>query len=758
MTDFKHRYFAIILTTLLFALSSSAQRQQDRIKSFNPLKVKAFAKDAVKHGGIYSAIDFYEHYLNLYPDKVNIKYELAELYRQSRDYKKAELFYKQVYEVNPDKYPLSSFYFAQMMKMNGKYEDAKNQFEVFKKELKKIKDGNDYKKILMNEINGCDSAQLFIDNPLKMLITRLNNSINKAYIDYSPVPIDKTTILYASLDADSIIYYSPEDTSYRIPRRKFYKATKTPGPQDDWKRVGEADFPVNHEDYDVGNGCLSPDGLSFYFTRTQKIPRKGYISNLWAIYKEDNNWSEPVMLPDPINVEGFSTSHPAIGVTSDTKLPVLYFTSNRPGGMGGMDIWYATWNAKKKMFVKPRAIKTVNSPLDEFSPFYDIETHQLYFSSQGRAGMGGFDIYKATGEAGYFSYPENAGYPVNSSADDLYFVISKDREKGFFVSNREGGAALKNPTCCDDIYTFRWTEYIHIAIEGYIYEMVDKNRDTSKILGNVLYDSSTSVDLSSFKDSSQIDSAENAQAVKDSIENLPVEKIESIIQEASVSLYLVKNNESFFIRSLPSDFEGEYFYDLEQGNDYKIMVEKDGYFNNQIYFTTQDIVLSDTLFRPIELKPIPTEPIVINNIYYEFDKSNLTADAKITIDTTLMNILSENPDLIVEISSHTDSKGDDNYNQKLSQDRAESVVKYLVEKGIEKKRLIPKGYGESKPIAPNENSDGTDNPDGRQMNRRTEFRVIGSSNQFSKLNQNQMIIKRNPKNTFQQEQDNLEED
>ena len=132
-----------------------------------------------------------------------------------------------------------------------------------------------------------------------------------------------------------------------------------------------------------------------------------------------------------------------------------------------------------------------------------------------------------------------------------------------------------------------------------------------------------------------------------------------------------------------------------------------------------------TYKKDIGLLPIPDRAIVIKNIYYEFDKSNLTPEAKITLDTTLVGLLAENPALIVEISSHTDSKGSDSYNNRLSQNRAESVVKHLSENGIDARRLRAKGYGESQPIAPNENPDGTDNPDGRQLNRRTEFKVVG---------------------------------
>jgi OmpA-OmpF porin, OOP family len=157
-------------------------------------------------------------------------------------------------------------------------------------------------------------------------------------------------------------------------------------------------------------------------------------------------------------------------------------------------------------------------------------------------------------------------------------------------------------------------------------------------------------------------------------------------------------------------------------------------FNKELSVDTRKIIKSDTLrLDAIYINILPKDPIIIKNIYYDFDDWKLTDIAKINIDTTLLKVLVNNPRIIVEIGSHTDSKGDDDYNIKLSQKRAESVVKYLIEKGIDKERLFAKGYGETKFIAPNENPDGSDYPEGRQMNRRTEFRIVGSLDQYSKV-------------------------
>ncbi|NSW45678.1 MAG: OmpA family protein [Bacteroidales bacterium] len=342
------------------------------------------------------------------------------------------------------------------------------------------------------------------------------------------------------------------------------------------------------------------------------------------------------------------------------------------------------------------------------TPFYDIESHTLYFSSDGWPSIGGLDIFKAQGELTQFSNPENIGFPINSSVDDIYCVTSKNREGGFFVSNRKGTVALLNETCCDDIWEYRWTNFIQVAITGKIYAI---------------------------KDSTIYQQLEKQIVDKNFIEELDstTEKVNPL-PDKKVDLYLQQGNERIYIKSISTNENGEFFFNLEPQKEYKILIDNYGFFNKEISVSTMNITHSDTLHADaIYINVIPLEPVVIKNIYYEFSKWNLTDSSKAVIDRTLYKLLVDNPRIVVEISSHTDSISSDEYNLKLSQKRAESVVKYLISKGIDKDRLVAKGYGESKPIAPNTNPDGTDNPEGRQKNRRTEFRIIGSIDQYSKI-------------------------
>lgn len=164
---------------------------------------------------------------------------------------------------------------------------------------------------------------------------------------------------------------------------------------------------------------------------------------------------------------------------------------------------------------------------------------------------------------------------------------------------------------------------------------------------------------------------------------------------------------------------------LEPDRDYTIEAKKDGYFNDMVDVSTKKKTPADTLNVDLQLRKIPKKPIVLEGILYDFDSANLTPSAKVSLDTGLYPIMTENPQIIIELSSHTDSKGSDSYNLKLSQERAKSVVDYMIEKGIDSRRLKDAGYGESLPIASNTNEDGSDNPEGRALNRRTEFEIIG---------------------------------
>ncbi len=303
-----------------------------------------------------------------------------------------------------------------------------------------------------------------------------------------------------------------------------------------------------------------------------------------------------------------------------------------------------------------------------------MQTNTLYFSSDGHINIGGADVFKTKPANGSWSEPENLGMPINSSVDDMYYSWNEKDGIGFVVSNRPGGYGLKSETCCDDIYQL-YRYRIFLAVKG---KLVDPDS------GNV---------------------------VKDQVVNL------------------YDANTGALIKSYNSK-DGSYFFDLNPDKSYKISVARDGYFTGTQLYNTLGKDKSDTASFTVSMKKmVMNKAYSLSNIYYEYDKADLIPASKLVLDT-LYDILKENPTITIELSAHTDSKGADKYNEELSQKRAEACTNYLVnEKGIAKDRIVAKGYGKTMPVAPNTNPDGSDNPEGRAKNRRTEFKILNDKRQ-----------------------------
>jgi len=711
--DFKKniKYFSTekIWTLLLFLClyhytPSYAQNKPD-ISNLKPWQLKSFAKNSVRVGDTYSAIHYYERLMELIPENINNAYKLADLYRNSRDYVKAEKAYEDCYNKDKIKFVDALFYHALMQKMNRKYDKAKDNFLKYVKESGK-KGNPELKKQAKNEISGCDYYKSVKEAPEQIHINHLDATINKAHVEFSPLPLSETELLYGSLVADSVKYYSVND-SMDLPVRKFYKANKS-GPST-WTGGLDSPLPFNDEKINTGNGAFSADRKRFYFTKCEPNWQNKMICSIFMSRFENGKWSEAIKLNKQINTPNYTATQPAVGIESKNKSEVLYFVSDRKGGRGGNDIWYAVYDPKKKEFREPRnAGSKLNTPGNEMTPYYDMESHTLFFSSTGWPGIGGLDVFSSVGEIKTWTPPKNFGPPLNSSADDIYFIRGINKEEGFFVSNREGGVSLQSATCCDDIYTFKYKKYIHLAISGNIFEVVDTSglKYLEKISADTKIDEDAGLQNAAYDD-----------IRKGNYKLLP---------HIPMTLWLLTAEGSEVpLKSDSTNDKGEYFFNLEAGNDYRLTAGSNNFFVKKINFSTKNKMVSDTLHKYIGIKRIPLGPIIIKNIYYPFDKAYLTPESQKTIDTTLFRFLNENPTTIVEVSSHTDSKGSDEYNVKLSQKRAESVVVYLTSKGIQADRLQAKGYGEEQPIAPNEKPDKSDNPDGRQMNRRTEFRIIG---------------------------------
>ncbi len=655
--------------------------------------IKAYKRKAIQsyqNGEIYKAIGYYESYINLGPKDIKSTLRLANLYYSTRNYVKAGQYYDSIITADKNKME-EAWFFKGIVNMNlANYEDAIESFTYYRKVSRGTKSHDQQRRQAMTYIK---SAGWAMNNPIvnnAIEIKPLGPSVNKPHIEFAPFPLNEKELIYGSYVSD------PNEKSKSI--RKIYKAERVGA---DWKFTGEIDAPVNHALYQTGNAALSEDGNRLYFTRCKLNWQNKEICEIYLCEKIDGEWQEPYKLPYPVNDETYTTTQPAIGKNLRTGREIIYFVSDRPGSKGGLDIWHTEFNPGEGKYREPRTLsRRVNSAGDECCPFYDHSTGTLYFSSTGRLGYGGFDVYKTTGSGNRWTEAENVMKPINTSYDDLYFSILENGSEGFFTSNRPGSLAMYNGSCCDDIFYYKINECTRVNALGYVFNLT--SYDVYEMLNNKYQ-----LDL-----------------------NIPEDR--AGMPDIPVKLFLIdkESKDEIQIAQTTTDKNGNYKFLLEQNNDYVIVVTNYGFFDKKLRISTHEHQCEDTItLNETGINYLP-EITVRFNVYYEHDKYRLTREARAVIDTTLLPVFDLFPNAVIEIGSHTDNTGTDSYNIRLSQRRSESVVNYLISKGISEERLIARGYGESQPVAANTHPDGTDNPEGRQLNRRSELKIVGEMNTF----------------------------
>lgn len=631
--------------------------------------LKRNAKIAIRNNDPYMAVNYLEEYNKRKPKDLHYRYLLAQQYQKSRNYEMAYKMYKSVDELGRDKYKKALFYQAEMEMRLGKYAEARQHYEEFRDSYRGEKDEIEWRRLAKDKMESSIFADTLYKSEHKYSVQHLSTSINKAYVEQSPIYVNPTTVLFIALRSDTLIRYQRNE-DVQLPKRKFYLAKKE---NKEWKFAGEVKFDAFFNDYELSSASISPDGQRMIISACKANENGKIQCQLFELSKKGNDWANPKALPKAVNEVGTSNTQPTIANGKKDYREIIYFVSDRKDGKGGNDIWYTIYDKRKESYREARnAGMKINSRQDEITPFYDNETAILYFSSEGHKGLGGLDVFFTEGYKSKWEEPINVGIPLNSPADELYFTPFPNGIDGMFVSNRAGGVALKNKTCCDDLYAFRKIDSVQIIIKCIV-----------------------------FKD--------------------------SVLSEGTkMNVYFINSEgEKIYNKSSFTDKNGNVIFNLLPGRKYQIESADESTFTEIAVINTLDAFDGMKLEKYFYLKTMKDRTFVLENINYEFDKDRLTDEAKTIIDEKLLPILINNPQIIAELGSHTDNKGTEAYNKALSQNRAESVVKYLIFKGIEASRLKSKGYGESQPIAKNTNADGSDNPEGRAMNRRTEIRVIG---------------------------------
>jgi outer membrane protein OmpA-like peptidoglycan-associated protein/tetratricopeptide (TPR) repeat protein len=641
------------------------KEKEVEIENLSPRKKYKLAKKLEKRGSNYNALDYYEQFHEKKPEKDKAIAKLANLNFEMRDYKAAQKWYELLLETNPDKYPLTNFYYGLTLKHNGEYEKAKEALSTFKSSYAGD-DSEKYKDKAELEIKGCDLAISLISSPDRVLIENSGSSVNNPSSDFGPEFMGEDEILFSSFRADSAVAINELEDKNKDYKAKLFTSKNKGGT---WQDAELFPSPLNGEEYHFGNPSLSPDGKLLYFTKCVTVKKTTEIQcDIYVSENKDGEWTEPKMLGENINDKKSNNTHPAISKTEDGDY-VLYFSSGREdeeNGKGGKDIYYAT-SSNGVDFKNVTNVGSINTEYDDVTPYYDNTNGILYFSSNGRVGMGGFDAYKAVGSKNDFEEPEHMGYPINSSVDDFYFRLKDNEKEGLIVSNRPGGMSMKSETCCDDIWDV--TIIREIILKGFVVS----NKDPK-----------------------------------------------TPIPGADVNFFDVEGEKLTPIGNLVSQENEAFLFTMQPEEVYQVNVTKSHYHGVEEKFDVAQLEVKDTLVKYFILEEIEQKEIKLKRIYFAFDKSNLTKKSRTDLDSVAI-ILLENEDYTVDVTGHTDSKGEMAYNMRLGKRRAQSAANYLEKKGVTVDRMSLISKGETQPLLPNENPDGSDNPENRAVNRRVEF-------------------------------------
>jgi outer membrane protein OmpA-like peptidoglycan-associated protein/YHS domain-containing protein len=562
--------------------------------------------------------------------------QLADSYYNMFNTAEATKWYAQAVKSSQD--AETYFRYSQMLKATGKYEEANKQMQKFAS-------------MMPNDLR----AKEFNENPnyVPKLLSK------QAVYTVNPIDANSDKSEFGPVLYDNTLYFS----SARNPAAKIYGWKNEPF-LDIYKSTmndnGTFSVPVPETDlnskFNDGTLTKSADGNTVYFSsesfkdkQFEKVSKAKYsLIYLYKASKDGEKWTNIKLLP--FNSNEFSTGNPTLSRDGKT----LYFSSNRPGGLGATDIWKVAVNSDDTYGTPVNLGNKVNTEGNENFPFIADDNNTLYYASTGKSGLGGYDNYQIDLSKGTDAV--NMGKPVNSEKDDFGFSFNKAKNIGFFTSNRTGeddNIFMATPICMVDVLT------------------TVTNAKTGAILAN-----------------------------------------------AKVSILDTKKN---IIATEMSNDQGQVSYKVECDKDYSIQASKDGFEGNSfpVAKSKGPQAKIDAKLKPIDVIVTETE-IILNPIYFEYDKSNITQQGAFELDK-LVQVMKNNDKLVVMAKSHTDSRGSDVYNLNLSERRAVATVQYVISQGIPAERISGKGFGETEQKAPC-----GDNCTEEQhaQNRRSEFLIV----------------------------------
>lgn len=589
-----------------------------------------------------------------------IALKMAECYRRLGQDARATAAYQNAIRYGAAD-SIATLRLAQSLHAEGKYAPAINAYKEF---LTLAPDNQEAK----TGLAGAEQARSMKENPTRYIV-RQHKLVNSRRSDYAP--------MYLGADGDQL-FYTTTNEKVKGDARSEITGTKKPdiwvmkkNEQGQWQKPEAAEGELNTE-VEEGICSFSPDGQTMYLTRARREPNSSTVVEIFTSQRSDASWSAPQKFE--ITADTLSSyGHPAVSPDGNW----LYFCSDMPGGQGGYDIWRV--NLKERAGSLENLGEFINTPGNEQFPYMRTDS-LLYFSSDGRAGMGGLDIFRAQMQPSGGWNVTNMGVPMNSAGDDFGITFDPSGgERGFFSSSRGDARGY------DHIYTFELPD-LQIRISGWV-----------------------------------------------------LDRDEEPVPDAVIRIV---GNDGTNQKAIARD-DGSFSFPLQRGVSYTMLAGAKGFLNAKQEFTS-DTAEEDAEYGVDFILASINKPVVIENIFYDFDKATLRPESKEALDE-MVTILRDNPNVTIEMASHTDRRGTEEYNIKLSERRADSVVEYLIAAGIDPARLQPQGYGKSRPKVVTKKlareypqfEEGTEltpefietlSPEDQdaadQINRRTEFQVL----------------------------------
>ena len=659
------RFATLVACSLLLGALPEDLTAQPMGKS-RPEDILRVAEEELAADRPYSALKLFKEYYDENKDR-DIAYRIGMLNYELRDYTNAKNYLQRSQRRAAEGENVDAlFYLGRSLKAMGLYGEAIESF----KEFKLMASGNPLRDFADLEIAGAQMA-LKMTEPPRIKVTNAGRSVNTSNQEYSPVLTAGGDLYYAGFGKSGVVAESGED-------HHDIRIFSAPAQDEGYGRGKPLPKNINRSGFQTVNVAVSPDGERMLLIRSEIDGRKLETSELYLSEKSGSGWG-PANAVGGVNGD-YRVKHPAFGELFGES--VIYFASDMPGGRGGYDLYYAKSDGAGGYKRPVNLGEAINTAYDDVTPFYRDGT--LYFSTEGRPTLGGFDVFRTEWSGDAWSEPVNMGKGFNSSYDDRYFQLDGTGKRGVLTSNRPPTRSVKSKTCCDDVFL--------LNVEPIIIELLALTLDNEG----------------------------------------------GLLPGVTVDLLEIADGDTTYLSRKRNPKGNRFDFSLVDGVSYTLLATLDGYEPASAELNTVGIDEPTTLQRTLVLTPEPAaeppkpaddvieltlnQPIRLANIYYDYDDDKILPAAEPDLDY-IRGIMEDYPEMVVELGSHTDARGRDAYNMDLSQRRAQSAVDYLVDNGIDRGRLRAQGYGET--VILNECENGVKcSDDAHRFNRRTEFKII----------------------------------